>query len=452
MEAEPQNMSSMGMDWQGAGVEDDLSPESLASGMKAATLFVILWLPILYSLEAAAGSGYEAGQPLIVDVLFIDRGITVGSGYDRMIAADPSIDVLGVPMPSHYSIGNLGIKAEQTNRLLRMYMPRTYEQLVDEHDMVILHEAPCGCPQFPGVYFDVKWIFWFVKAVEERGMPLSMWGGDASWGGGWEGPAYYESWGNTVLEPVLPFKCLEGTNPPRAAFQKPHFIDPTHPLARLPWKNAGPVELLNKVEPKIGCKVVAKAVGHGEEYPWIGWWRYGKAKIVGETQIFGSKGTTNRMLREWEWFQDFLIYLVYFGADKPIPEDIYRAHRIRVEINTHLAKASMLVSLLEFIEKFGASTVRLYEDLDEINRREKVAEEYYRRDDYDSAAQVFEEIHRSWAELNQKAIEAKEKALVWVYVIEWLSVTGTALLSGVLLWALMVRRKLYREIATTRIS
>jgi hypothetical protein len=69
-----------------------------------------------------------------------------------------------------------------------------------------------------------------------------------------------------------------------------------------------------------------------------------------------------------------------------------RAYRIREEINTHIYKASLLISLLEFIEKSGASTVELYEELGKINRMKLTAEEYVRMDDHDSASDVFDEI------------------------------------------------------------
>jgi hypothetical protein len=157
------------------------------------------------------------------------------------------------------------------------------------------------------------------------------------------------------------------------------------------------------------------------------------------------------MLNEWDWYQDYIIYLIYFGAGKPIPGDLERAHRIREEINTHLDKASLLVSLLEFVENFGASTVKLYEELEEINQLELRAEEFYRMDDYDSASNVFDEIHLAWMELNAKAIRAKQNALTWVYIIEWFTVTATAMIAGSFLWFVMIRRRLYREIGTTRI-
>jgi hypothetical protein len=291
-------------------------------------------------------------------------------------------------------------------------------------------------------------MFWFIRGVQEEGMPLAMWGGDASWGGGGDGS--YTSWRDTVLDAILPFESLGGYNPSRAGIQYGEFRDPNHPLARLPWEAAGPVELLNKVEPKQGATLVAEAVIGTTRYPWIAWWRSGKGKVVGETQVFGSYGTTNRMINEWSWFQDFLIYLVYFNVDKPIPADIYRAHSLREQINAHLLKGSLLVSLLEFIERFGASTEKLYEGLEAINEEEARAEEFYRQDDYDSAAEVFEEIHLAWTEINSRAMDAKERALLWVYVIEWFSVTGVAMGAGSFLWMAMIKRRLYRETGTTR--
>ncbi len=404
---------------------------------------ILVSLPCVTSL-----ADLSSGDPLTIEVLMIDRGLAQGGIFHKRLGADPSISILGVPQPGHYSIGHLKKDPESINRAMRIYMPRNYQHMVETRDMILLREASCGSSQFPEVFFEQAWMSWFVDAVREEGMPLSMWGGDASWGGGGEG--WYKSWGDTIIDGILPFRCLGGYNPPRAAFQKPHFTDPGHHLARLPWKSSGPVELLNKVKPKDGARLIATAIAPGKEFPWIAWWEQGKGRVLGETQVFGSYGTTNRMLNDWPWYQDFIIYLLYFGAGKEIPDDIIRAHRLRVEINTHLDKASLYVSLLEFVENFGASTLELYQELDEVNQMEKEAEERFRQNDYDEAAEIFEEINAAWGRLNAKAMEAKSRALTWVYLIEWFVVSGVAMLTGFFLWAVMIRRKLYREIKTTR--
>jgi len=53
-------------------------------------------------------------------------------------------------------------------------------------------------------------------------------------------------------------------------------------------------------------------------------------------------------------------------------------------------------------------------------------------------------------EVEQLAVRAKNTALAWVYIIEWVSVTAASLFSAAILWTLMVRRTMYRETAMTR--
>jgi len=405
-------------------------------------------LLLITTLAPCWGTGIDAGNPELIDLLFIRRGVGVNI-YTNMMNADPSISVTLVIMPGHYYISDMGGDPAVLNRLLRLYMPRQYEILIGDWDAILMREAPVGSTQFPEIIFEAKWMQWFVRAVQEEGRSFSMWGGDASWGGGGEG--FYMSWGETIMDVMLPFESLGAYNPDYAGYNRPHFIDPDHPLARLPWETVGPVELLNRVDVKPGARLVAEAVSRdGQRYPWIGWWESGKGRVVGETQVFGSYGTTYYAYHDWQWFQDHLVYLVYFAVDKPIPQDVYRAHRIRQEISVYLDKASLLVSVFDFIERFGANTVELHAELDRINDIEERGERLFRQDDYDGAAEVFEEIQVEWNKLNTEAIKVKEAALYWVYLIEWFSVSAAALLAGTFLWYAMVRRGLYREIPVTR--
>ncbi len=406
-------------------------------------------LLIVLILPAARVDG--AGDPNFVDVLYLCRASTWNAERrDLILSSDPSINVLGVETVGAFAIWQGQINPASVNRRLRIYMPRTYQQLIGERDLVVLHDAPHSHPEQPEVRLDPRWLHWWVDAVNEEGMGLSMWGGDASWGG--QGEQVNPSWGETVLEPILPFECLPAYSPSVPRPMQPDFVDPEHPLARLPWDGSPPIMVLNNVALKPGAQLIARARSASQAYPWMAWWTQGEGKVLGEAQVFSSLGGGARMREEWDWWQDFVIYLTYLAADKPIPADIIRAHRIREEINTHIAQASLMVSLLEFVERFGISTVDLYSELDDINVLKMQAEEHYRQDDYDSAAEVFEEINSAWSELNMKAIRVKENALIWVYIIEWLIVTSAAIISGTVVWTLMIRRKMYKEIATTRIS
>ncbi len=53
-------------------------------------------------------------------------------------------------------------------------------------------------------------------------------------------------------------------------------------------------------------------------------------------------------------------------------------------------------------------------------------------------------------EILEDAKKLQQAVMFWIYLIEWFAVVGTFLISGIVLNLLMVRRRLYREVATTR--
>jgi hypothetical protein len=312
-----------------------------------------------------------------------------------------------------------------------------------------MQDAPRGHHEITQVYFDPKWIFWFVEGVKTGDLDLSMWGGDASWGGGGEGD--YPSWGETPLDEILPLKSGSGYN--LYGIHERSFRNQDHQLARIPWDQAPAIEHVNMADVKQGAVTVAEATSSRRSYPWIAYWEVGNNRVVGETEVFGSAGTTHIhdvMRLQWRWYQDFLIYMVYFATDRPIPDDVYQVHRVRNEINLYVARASLMISLLEFISTFGASTGQLFDQLEDMDERKRFAERHFREGDYEEAAGVFDELEESWRDLDSRAMNAKKRALFWIYLIEWSSVTSIGLITGVITWMLMVRRRFYREVGVTK--
>jgi hypothetical protein len=78
------------------------------------------------------------------------------------------------------------------------------------------------------------------------------------------------------------------------------------------------------------------------------------------------------------------------------------------------------------------------------------AEELYIDQRYEESAAVLQMATVRFEEINEAAVKLKDQALLWIYIIEWSAVSATSLVTGVILWALMVRRKLYREVGITR--
>jgi len=231
----------------------------------AGSLLLVLWQPVLV---------YAAGDEDTVVVLFLCGNSWFSGRYrrDLLIGVDPAIDVLAVQTVAPFDIWNNLIQPDQVNRKLRIYMTRTYDQLIDEHDLVVLHDVCHAHPQEAGVLFDRKWINWFVQGVEE-GLCVSMWGGDCCWGG--QGEQMNPSWEETTLDEILPFDSIGGYNPSQfsGSYLKPRFADPGHPLLRLPWDTCPGIGVLNRVLLRQGATLVAEAASRRVAYPWIAWWR-----------------------------------------------------------------------------------------------------------------------------------------------------------------------------------
>ncbi len=411
----------------------------------------VLFAPLLVTAFLMCPALGDVATPLVIDALYISRAL--GSLHRNHLDADPCVSIHFVPMPGHYTVHDLGMDASMLNRWMRMYMPRSYEDLVGHYDLVILHEAPVSLAQIPEIRFDTKWMSWFVRAVVDEGRSLTMWHGDASWGAGLEGPWLYGSWGETMLDQILPFECFGGEQATWYGRFRPQFLDSEHPLARLPWEPDLLLEEMKKVRPKLGATEIARTVEvgiGGATYPWIAWWRTGKGKVLGEAAGAWENDFVLRPWIMWGWYQDFLIYLAYLAADKPLPSDIYLVHRLREDVNGYIAKVGLAVSVLDFAEKFGANTVALRAELEQIGSVKKTAENHYRMNEYEETGRLLQEVHSALDRISTKAVEIKDRALFWVYLAEWLVVTGACLISGFVLWSLMVRRRLYREVVTTR--
>jgi len=64
---------------------------------------------------------------------------------------------------------------------------------------------------------------------------------------------------------------------------------------------------------------------------------------------------------------------------------------------------------------------------------------------------LVETVSGTLTEIGNDAVRLKDQALFWVYVSEWLTVTAASMLGGVMIWTLMVRRRMYRAVEVTRI-
>ena len=102
-------------------------------------------------------------------------------------------------------------------------------------------------------------------------------------------------------------------------------------------------------------------------------------------------------------------------------------------------------------ESFGADTLVLSDRFRELEDEMEDAVADYAGQDYAATISFLEALRTTVSEISEEAVRLKDKALFWVHVVEWLVVTSSLVISGVLVWSLMVRRSMYREAKTTRL-
>ena len=134
-----------------------------------------------------------------------------------------------------------------------------------------------------------------------------------------------------------------------------------------------------------------------------------------------------------------------------IPEDTSLMLRLRTMLTKYLSLKKYALSIIDFAEKFGANLNRAEVVLrSSSDERQEVANLYLGGDHQGSLTKLESALDDLMA-ATELAMKAKDDALFWVYVIEWFTVTGTAMFSGAILWTVMVKKAVYREVAWTRL-
>ncbi len=113
---------------------------------------------------------------------------------------------------------------------------------------------------------------------------------------------------------------------------------------------------------------------------------------------------------------------------------------------------SMFHNIVDFVSRVGANTASADDVILEGQERYHQAENFYLDGNYDQADAKMADALMVISEAMDRATRAKDRALTWIYISEWMATMGVALFSGIVLWWLMVRRRLYHEIPTTELD
>lgn len=213
------------------------------------------------------------------------------------------------------------------------------------------------------------------------------------------------------------------------------------------------------IVPQEGATVWGRARGAYVQYsrePPVAWllsWEYGKSMTwsVADDLDCPWWGDTY-YASDQEYGLDIMMNIILHSLGRPLPDDIMLVSTVRDDFERYGARTSTISAFLDFAEKFGADPRRIVEEKTQIDAVMDEARQMYLDGLYQDALDKSEEAHKGLEDLERMAIKLKDQALMWVYIIEWAAVTGTCMITGYVLYALMLKRSLYRQVSVTRAS
>jgi hypothetical protein len=362
---------------------------------------------------------------------------------NRLLQSEPAVDF------SIILTRDKSLPDSELLKLIRLYFPRTYEDF-RKYDVMILAQ--------PTYYlFTPKQDLWIHDSVTEGAGGIN----DGSVFS--QIPGIPEAWSSGSAWQAFPNDAPAVTAEhvswaPKQSYSVEINEASVNPVLKvfIPFRveevQASAVSRL--VIPRQGSEVLAWQLGNyaGKE-PFLAAWEYedGRAMTIGE-QIPGGwlrypKGITG----ENRYSPEIMMNMIFWLAGTELIDDVEVFHRVKTDFSEFRTRIAVLISLKEFIDRFGANTDRIDEEiipLEEIYSR--AADQYLEHRFVDSEDTIGSALARL-PQVEGVAREEKERALLWVYIIEWLISSSAFFISGFILWTLMVRRRLYRSVRTTKL-
>jgi len=177
-------------------------------------------------------------------------------------------------------------------------------------------------------------------------------------------------------------------------------------------------------------------------------WTYGQGK---------TWTIHDRLVNWWEdpvanpYGLDMIMNMILYSTGRHLPDDVEIVHEIRSRIIEYRTRQVMILAVVDFAESFGANMQSILKRMGEVTEKTKLARDQYLSQDYLVARATYLDAISDLGDLNALAMKKKDQAMVWVYLVQWFTVSGTSMLAGSLLWMLMVRRRLYRQVRVTRL-
>jgi hypothetical protein len=186
-----------------------------------------------------------------------------------------------------------------------------------------------------------------------------------------------------------------------------------------------------------------------QSVPWLIAWEYGEGRTM---TCGGFLGAPFFGTREHEYGADMVMNLVLYMTQRKLIQDVDVYHSLKQDFRQYRDSIGYLISLSNFIDRLGVTTTKIHDEIMSFEAIWRSASDYYLDQDFENCREVLDRGLDGFEDAEALAMEVKDAAMMWIYVVEWLTTAGTLFFSGFILWTLMIRRRLYREVETSRMK
>ncbi len=402
---------------------------------------MVLWMPL---------GGLAAER---IDLILIGHVVSSYNPVTLFLDPDPSVRFVIVPTSQSYAVP---LSDEEAKRWVKQYFPRTYEGLAD-HDF-IMYSIPYVVP------LTMKQIFWLKQVVQN---------GDCSaltdQGGLRMDVQYAEFWVNVGLSDLFANDAGQVLQTGKVTYSNMGYrikVDPDAPhqvllpLVPLGFEQIPALGLFHTV-PKEGAVITARAIGRFLDIPgspedpaWLMRYTYGEGSTWTLCDNFVNPFWCGMYYGkvQGDLQTDVLMNVIWYSVGLELPKDAALVHQMRVGFRDYIAKRGLQISLIEFIDRLGASLVPAEKMMDQADFAKAGAEELYLDQDYEGSSVLLSQAFDLLEEASELSLKQKKRALLWIYLIEWTAVSGTLMACGATVYSLMVRRRYYRVVGTTHLT
>jgi len=343
-----------------------------------------------------------------------------------------------------------GWSDSEIRKVIRLYFPRTYQAMQDHDAIMVLS---------PAYYlFTTKQDKWIHDMIADGGGGIS---GSSIFS---QVPGIAEAWASGLAWQAFP-NDAPGVIARGPELRNPGYfveINKEHPEPILTI--FVPFEVENVFGEGMTSRLMVARQGsdvlawqHGgfpSREDFIAAWDYGEGRAIstGAKIPLGWLQYPSGYTGENRYSPEIIMNMLFWITKTALIDDVEVFHRMKSDLSEFRTRMAVLFSLKDFIDRFGANTNRLQREITSLEEVYSLAADQYLEHDFAESEITIGSALDALPGLETLARKEKDRSLLWVYIVEWLVTASALTISGFVVWTLMIRRRLYRSVKTTRLA